>query len=121
LDVPLAGHARGLDEQDRAAERRPGEACGDAGDRRALRDLTVELRLSEVLDEVAVVDRHRALVLAARDLEGCSPAELLDLAVELPNAGLSGVVADDAMERRVRDGELRVGYAVIAGPPRHEM
>ena len=43
LKLPLARHARGLDEQDVAAGRRPGEPHGDARLSHALRDLRLEL------------------------------------------------------------------------------
>ena len=44
ISPPLAGHARRLDEQDVAADRRPGEPGRDAGHAGAHRDLALELR-----------------------------------------------------------------------------
>ena len=113
LDAALAGHPRRLDEEDRAAERRPGEASRDAGDRGSLGDLSVELRLAEVLREVALVDRHRQLASSLRDLERRRAAKLLDLAVELAHSGFARVVAHDVEERLVRDRQLALGDPVL--------
>ena len=121
LDVAPAGHPRRLDEEDRAAEGRPREAGRDAGDRRALGHFAVELGPTEVRGDIALVDCHRAVVLATRDLEGRGTAKLLDLAIELPDAGFPGVVTYDRLERVVRDRELVLCDAVLLRPLRDEV
>ena len=54
----LARDAGRLDEQDVAADRRPGQAGRDAGDAGAHRDLALELARPEDLVQVVGVDRH---------------------------------------------------------------
>ena len=108
LDAAFARHARGLDEEDVAADRRPREAGGDAGNDGALGDFAEEPGLAEVLRR----DRSRRRGarrfwrrFALRHLERERAAELRDLALELSHAGLARVVADDRAERFVGDRE----------------
>ena len=54
--------------------------------------------------------------LAARP-RGQRHGQLLDLTIELPDAGLAGVIAYDRAERVVGEGDLAVGDAVLARSP----
>src|SRR5262249_18203328 len=112
---------RGLDEQDRAAERRPGEASRDSGDRRALGRFAVELGLSQMFLEIALVDGDAGVALALRHLQGGGAAELPDRATQLGDAGLARVVPDDVEERVVGNGQLAVGNAVLLRALGHEV
>ena len=136
LDVALAGHARGLDEENGSAEWRPREAGGDTGDRGAFGDLALELRFAEMTNEIRLLDRYRrrgvdddvvglrfgpgvlrfvrVLARSTSDVEGGRAAKLLDLAIQLPDASLTGVVAHDRREGVVGDGELALLDAVLA-------
>ena len=56
-DVALAGHARGLDEEDLAADRRVGQPGRDAGHAGALRQLRLEPRRAERLADAVACRR----------------------------------------------------------------
>ena len=57
---PAAGNARRLDEQDVAADRRPGKPGRDAGHAGAHRHLVLELRRAEDRDEIVARDARSA-------------------------------------------------------------
>src|SRR6476469_8119084 len=88
-------HARGLDEQHFAAGRRPREPDGYARILRAVLDLFVEKRwrTEQADDQVRRDDDLGFVSLRAppRDL----PAQRGDLALEIPDARLARVPADD--------------------------
>ena len=108
LQAALATHLRGLDEQDVPADRRPREPSGDAGDRGPLGDFVEEPALAEVLVEVGRADPDRLVLLvglAARDEQGHVAGELAELAAELADAGLAGVVGHDLADRDVVEGD----------------
>src|SRR5262249_60038296 len=88
------GHARRLDEQDVAADRRPGEAGGDAGDAGALRDLRLEAGGSEDLRHVAGVDAD-AVGRPFRDPRGGVAKDRTDRPLQVANPGFPRVVGDD--------------------------
>ena len=89
-----AGHARGFDEQDIAAHRRPREAGGDAGDAAAHRDLGLELARAEDRGEIVGADRH-LLRAAFGDAHRDIAEHVADLALEIAHARLARVVVDD--------------------------
>src|SRR5439155_22272104 len=91
-----------LDEEDVAAYRRPCESCGDARHGRTQRHLVLELRRSEELREVLLVDLH-GLERTLGDPHRGAPAYRGDLALEGPYARLARVIADHGGERRVGD------------------
>ena len=92
-----------LDEQDVAAGAGHGQAGRDAGDRRALGRLEEELLAAEVLADVV---RRRSSPAPSpsprRDLGRDLAQHLADLALEVADAGLAGVVADDLRGARRR-------------------
>ncbi len=91
---PLAGHRGGLDEEDVAAGRRPGEAGGDARDLRPLGRLRVELlRPEDVGDGSPGSGSDRRAVLGHLDRDGADDAG--DLALEVAHARLARVLLDD--------------------------
>ena len=102
MSAAAALHARRLDEQHFAAGRRPGQTDRDARILRAVLDLLVEeARRAEHLDDDLGRDDDLGLVpfgAAARHLA----AERADLALEVADAGLARVAADDGADRRVR-------------------
>src|SRR5205085_137274 len=91
------------------------ETGGDSGDRRALGDFALELRLAEAPHEVVGLDfdRRSVAVLLPRDVQRGPAAKLLDLAIELPHAGFARVVAHDGFESGVGEDELAVRDAVL--------
>ena len=93
----LARDARRLDEQDVAADWRPGEAGRDARHAGAHRHLVLEAARAQHLVEILGRDddfRRGAL----GDLHRDAAQGGADLALELADAGLAGVVADDRMQ-----------------------
>ena len=92
ISLPLPGRARRLDEQDVAADRRPGEAGGDAGDAGAHRHLALELGGPEHGGEIVDIDTDRS-AFAFGDAHGGVAQGLADLALEVAHAGLARVVA----------------------------
>src|SRR3569832_432265 len=104
-------HARGLDEQDIAAHRRPGEAGRDAGHGRAHRALGFNAPCAEYRRDVGAVE-----VAARRGALGDTPRARAEpaaaLALELTLAGLARVVAHDGAQRRIADGALLRSQAV---------
>ena len=102
---PRAGRARGLDEEDVAADRRPGESRGDAGHAAAHRDFGLEFARPE--DGRKIVRAHVHLRGAAlRDAHGNMAKDVADLALEIAHAGLARVVVDDQKQGRVADRAL---------------
>ena len=115
-----AGNARRLDEQDVAADRRPGEAGGDARHAGAHRHFVLELRRAEDRHEIvarrcgsdrsALGDAHRGIA-----------QHLADLALEAAHAGLAGIVADDVAQRVVGDLDLAGLEPVRLQLPAHQI
>src|SRR5690606_6885301 len=109
--VALAREAGRLDEQDVAADRRPGEAGGDAGRAGAHRHLVLEARRPEDRLQRAGIDVDvpgRALGDLPRGMAQRAP----DLALEVAHAGLTRVLADDAPQRLVAERRL-VGLEAV--------
>ena len=98
----LARHARGLDEQDVAADRRPGQASRDAGHAGPHRDFVLEARLPEERQDRSV-PITTVLDAAFGDLHGGMAQRLADLALEIADAGLARVAVDDQPQRFVVD------------------
>ena len=100
-EAALAGDAGRLDEQDVAADRRPGEPGRDAGDAGAHRHLALEPARPE--DLVQILGRDADLGRAALgDLHRGAAQRRADLALEVAHAGLARVVADDRVHARRR-------------------
>ena len=109
---PLAGHPARLDEEDLAAGRGPGQPGGDAGHAGPIGQLAEEPRRPEQLGDIGRLDRRRrflALGAAAGDLA----ADRRDLALEVAQARLAGVVGDDLADRRIRDRQVLGRQAVL--------
>ena len=100
-----AGRGRRLDEQDVAADRRPGEPRRHARDAGAHRDLVLEDRRPENAQKIAVRDRDRT-ALALRDPHGGLAQHPADLALQTANASLARVALDDSPERVIGDLDL---------------
>ena len=104
----LAAHLRGLDVEHLAAGRGPGEAGRDARDQGALVHLLLAHevgRAQELLDLLgrdARPSRSTPSALLAGDLAD----DARDLALEVPQAGLARVLADQLHERVVAEGHL---------------
>src|SRR4029079_5056245 len=102
----LARHRRGLDEEQLAADRRPGQPSGYAGVGRPPAHVAGEARPPQHLVDPLLRDRALARARAARVLSCGLAAHGTDLALELAHAGLARVVADDPPQRRVRERDL---------------
>ena len=89
-----ARNAGGLDEQDIATDRRPGEPGRDARHARAHCQLALEGRRSQDGDEIIAIDADRA-ALALRDPHGGVAQRLSDLPLEAADAGFPRVVGND--------------------------
>ena len=94
----LSGRAGGLDEEDVAADRRPGEPGRDAGHAGAHRDLVFEAGLAEHRGEILRGDDD-PVGAAFGDLDRGIAQCLADFALQIANAGLAGIAADDQPER----------------------
>src|SRR5947207_6325400 len=95
---PVALHPRGLDEQDVAAGSGHGEAGRDARYGRPLRCLEEELLPAEVLAHVACIHGEWRGDLGGRARRRGLTKDLAQLALEVPDARLARVVADDRPE-----------------------
>src|SRR5581483_1219578 len=118
--VALARYARRLDEENIAADRRPGEAGRDAGDARALRHLTFEALGPEDRVQIAGIDAdlvRRPFGDAHRDVT----KHAADFALEITHAGFAGIVADDGPQRLVGDFALLGFQAVRFELPAYEI
>jgi len=104
-EAASAGGAAGLDEEDVAAVRRPGEAGGDAGHAGAQGHLVFVAAGAQ--DGVEIGDVDVALAgLALGDLDGDVTRDAADLALEIAQARLARVIAHDRGERVVADAAL---------------
>ena len=113
-DQPAAaGRAGRLDEQDVAADRRPGETGRDARQADAHRDLVLEARpAQQLLGSVALADPslgRRAFGDVDRDMAQ-RPA---DLALEAAHAGLARIAADDLAAAPHRRSSTCSGVSAI--------
>ncbi len=111
-DQPAAARrAARLDEQDVAADRRPGEAGRDARQAGPLRHLVLEARRPEVGGKVTLADADRGR-LAFGDTHRGMAEDCADLALQTAHPGLAGIEPDDGGERRLVDGALLGGQPV---------
>src|SRR6185437_1615787 len=118
--LAVAGRARRLDEQDVAADRRPGKPGGNARDAAAHRDFGLELARAQ--NRVQLVGTDDALLHGAfGNPDGNTPEHLSDLALEVAHARLARVVVDDRQQRLVGDLALLARKAGGLEPPRHEV
>ena len=111
ISLPLPGHARRLDEQDVAADRRPGEAGGDARARWCASRLRASKRRRP---RIACRSAAADATCARRCPRRCArrrAGRRADLALEVAHAGLARVVADDGAQRLVGD------LALLGGQP----
>ena len=92
ISLPVPGNARGLDEQDIAADRRPGEAGGHAGHAGAHRHFVLESRRAEDRQQIVARDADRAALPFGNPHRGVAQ-HLADLALEAAHAGFAGVAA----------------------------
>ena len=103
----LAEHLRGLDVEHLAAGGRPGQARRDARDLRALVRLLLAHEVGRAEELLDLLRRQRdglvqALGLPARDLAD----DARDLALQVAQARLAGVLADQLHQRLVAEGHL---------------
>src|SRR5262249_9406031 len=98
----IAGHARRLDKENVAADRRPGEPGRDARHARAHRHFALELARAQDRGEVTRINGHGG-VAAFGDAHGHMAHYPADLALEIAHAGLARVVGDDLAQRIVAD------------------
>ncbi len=98
----LAGtrHLRCLDEQDVAADRRPGQSGRHARHRGALRQFVLEPGRAENGVQVPGIQRQ-GVGLPFGDLHGRGAQHRAEFALEVAHAGLAGVVADDRADGRI--------------------
>src|SRR5262249_17688617 len=97
-----AWHARRLDEQDVATDRRPSEPGGDARNAGAHRGFALELRRTENRGKVAARNADRS-ALTFGDTHRGMAQHLTDLAFETAHAGFARIVLDDLAQRLVVD------------------
>src|SRR6266446_6932077 len=106
-----AGNSRRFDKKNIAADRRPGEPRGDAGDARAHRDLALEARRPQDFRQVVCIYAN----VPRRpfgDAHGGTAQHCTDFPLELAHAGFPRVVADNGMQRRVGDLGLVGGQPI---------
>ena len=109
----VAGHARGLDEQDVAADRRPGEAGRDAGHAGAHRHLGLELaRRRGSPRRSAASIAHAASASPSAMRTAAWRSSVADLALEVAHAGLARVVVDD----RARSASSVISHCSASRP-----
>jgi len=99
-------HRGGLDEQHVAARARHRQAGGHAGDRRALGRLLEEALPPEGVAQLVDADLDRGGCLAGRDLRGGLPQQRAELALEVPDARLAGVLGHDSAQHVVANRHL---------------
>src|SRR4029077_3910851 len=105
-DQPAAaGNARAFDEEDFPANRRPGEAGGDAGHGCAHGDFTFEAARSDQRRQILGVDLH-SIDFAFGDLHRGLLADGTNLTFEVAYAGLPRVVADQRFQSIVGNLDL---------------
>ncbi len=113
LQLARAVHLRRLDEEDFAADARPGEPGRDSGLLGPLSDLArIPLRPEKLAHVVFRVDGSR-LDLPFGDLDRDSADDARDLPLESTDARLASVLIDDDVERSVGEHELLLGDAVL--------
>ena len=100
-----AGNARCFDEQDIAADRRPGEAGGNARHACAHRSLALELWRAEDGRKIFPRDADGP-ALSFGKAHGGMAQRLADLTLQAPYARFAGIVLDDIADRFVRDVDL---------------
>src|SRR5215211_6325733 len=102
----LTVHHAGLDEQHVAAGAGDGQAGRDPGHGGPLGCLEEELLTAQVAAHVAVVDDQWGGGLAAGDPGRRLAQQLADLALQVPDPGLAGVVADHGPQGGLGDDHL---------------
>ena len=113
----LPVHGGGLDEEDFSADARHGQPGSNAGHLSPFGDLRMELRTPQVVANVLTVDLNGGGQLSALDT-GCGLAKQApQLALEVADAGLTGVVDDDPAQRLIADGHLVRREAVAVELP----
>src|SRR6185437_1296448 len=100
--------------------RRTGEAGRHAGDAGAHRDLVLERRRAQNGLEIAGANRDRT-AFAFRDAHRGLTQRPTDLALEIPDAGLAGIVLDDRPDRLVGELDLSGLEAVRLNLPSNEI
>src|SRR5262245_58353385 len=104
---PATGRARGLDEQDVAADRSPGEAGGDAGNAGTHREYAFELGGPEHGRQIVNDDANRP-AFAFGDAHGGVAQGLADLTLETAHASFARVTLNDLAQRPITNlGLLR--------------
>src|SRR5262249_42908063 len=104
-ELARAGHPRRLDEEDIAADRRPGQSRGDARHARSHCGFAFELRRAEDGGKVATRDPDRA-VLAFGNAQRGMAQYLPDLALQAAHAGFARIALNDVAQRLVVDLDL---------------
>ena len=108
LQFALSGHGDGFDVQSRAAERRPGEAHGDA-DFRLLHEFVVrKARLAEILFKIVRSDDDLFIfrLNTFRDVHGRFAHDGLDGFLQGADACLTGVAVGDFADGGRRKGDV---------------
>ena len=101
MRLALARHLRGLDEEDVAAGRRPGEAGRHARDLGALRRPRSRTSAARGCPSSSLRRQLRLVRLVLGDLHRDGADDVGDLALEVAHAGLARVLLDDRVERVV--------------------
>src|SRR5262249_8945002 len=102
----LAGHQRGLDDEDLAADFRPREARRDADLVLLLGQRRPAARDAEILGDLRRADLLAEILPLADDLARARAADRRDLALEVPDARLARVALDDRLERLVEERDV---------------
>src|SRR6516165_2870947 len=104
-ELARARHPRRFNEEDIAADRRPGEPRSDARHARSHCGFAFELRRPDDRGKIATRDPDRA-VLAFGNAHRGMAQHLPDLAFETPHAGFARIALNDVAQRLVVDFDL---------------
>ena len=123
LELSVSRHHVDLDLQGISPYAGPGQAADNAHLVLLVGVLKGDLFLAQVFFQVGLGHSYRGLI-PLQEFPGRLPADLSDPPLQIPDAGLSGIVVDDLFQGLIADGELSfiqsvplqlLGHQVVPG------